>query len=158
MASNKEQSCVPSTNTPAAQMPLIEPTYAISIKDSPIGLPYQKFHELLTHSHLSMKYLDLLEQKLRVAEVLQQYRAIHPECNGAGASTSASDAKYQRLRDKLPSPEAILATVPSSITGTKQKIGEVIMECNDELRYLYNLYTEECINIEINKIREALVS
>lgn len=132
--------------------------YAISIKDSKVGAPYQRFCDLRTRAQLELQYVDLLERKARIDEELVAYQA------AAGLSAAAAvdplakcSERYQNALGKLIAPEKILTADVSSIPGSRQRIMDVLGVCEGELRYLYNLYLSECITVDIDRIRNKLL-
>jgi hypothetical protein len=124
---------------------------AIAIKDSRVGVPYQRFSELMTRGQLELKYLEFQEHKAQNSAALDAIRG------RLGAGVNHTEI-YQRLSATLPARDDLLATPVAEVAARRQQIQGLLAECDGELRYLYHLYIDECIDIEVTRVREQLMA
>lgn len=126
-----------------------EPTCAIAINESRIGEPYKKFSDLISKGQATLKYIEFLDQKARNQAIIAQLRA--------GSATLAPMARYQQCASQLPSRDTLFAMDAASAQATRQQVQRVLTDCGDELRYLYHLYIDECLDVEIARVRDILL-
>lgn len=124
-------------------------SYSISIKDSSVGIPYQRFCDIRSKAQLELRFIDLMEQRAHISEILSSYCTSEPP--------NKCSERYKILYDKMIPSEKILTIIPDAIPDVRKQLTDILGTCERELRHLYNLYLDECINLELNKIREMLV-
>lgn len=142
----------PTAVAAAVSAPIPAPACAISIDASRVGASYRQFSELMSKGQATIKFMEFTEQKAQNGALLEQMRAAR-----TARGELDSSARYQRVASVLPPRDALFAMDPASLATQRQNVHIALGECDEELRYLYHLYIDECLDVEIARVRDVLM-